>query len=298
MSNVTTSAKGLRDIKGWLVFLLLAFIWGGSFILIKKGLVNFMPVEVAALRIFISALAFLPLFFLLKLKIPSKRIGIVLLICLLGNGFPAFLFALAQTRLGSAVAGVLNSLTPIFALLISIISFRAPMKRNYIPGLALGSLGIAVLMAGENDWRVSAFVGFVVLGTLCYGTSVNLVKRYAQDIHPVALASVGFWALGFIGMLVLVYTGAFQRMTTSIEVWKVSMPALIILALVCTVLANVLFYWLIQRTSVVFSSAIAYAIPCMALVWGSFDGENITWIQLSGFAFIAAAIYTLRRNSS
>jgi drug/metabolite transporter (DMT)-like permease len=74
------------------------------------------------------------------------------------------------------------------------------------------------------------------------------------------------------------------------------MPALLVLALVCTVFANVLFYWLIQQTSVVFGSAIAYAIPCMALVWGSLDGERITATHLLGFAMIIGAVYTLRRS--
>jgi len=90
-------------------------------------------------------------------------------------------------------------------------------------------------------------------------------------------------------------TGGLAKIFTA-EVWMDSMPALVTLAIVCTVFANILFNWLIQRTNAVFSSAIAYAIPCMALVWGGLDGEVISWYQIIGLGLIGSAIYTLRRR--
>lgn len=293
---MTSSGKGIKsEWHNWFVFALLAFIWGGSFILIKKGLIHFTPVQVAAFRIGISAIAFLPLFFLMRIPFPKGKILIVTLVVMTGNAIPAFLFALAETRLGSAVTGVLNSLTPIFALLLGIFFFKTPFKKHYLIGLFLGCLGIVVLMIGEKDWRVSSYMLFVIIGTLCYGISANVVKRYCQDIHPVALTAVGFFPIGCIAILTLLFTGAGQKMMEP-EVWKVSMPSLIALALICTVFANIIFYWLIQRTTAIFGSAIAYAIPCMALVWGSVDGEHISIYQLLGFGFIAGAIYTLRKE--
>lgn len=295
MSTTTTPDAATNDLRGWLVFVLLAFVWGGSFILIKKGLIQFSPLEVGALRISLSALAFIPIFFISKVKFPKGKFPIVTLVVLTGNGVPAVLFALAETRLGSAVTGVLNSLTPIFALLMGIFFFGTKLKKNHLIGLLLGCMGIAVLMIGEKDWRISSYVLFVVLGTLCYGLSANLVKRYCQDIHPIALTTVGFSSLGFISLIILWFSGAYGKMAHA-ETWEVSMPALITLALVCTVFANILFYWLIQRTTAIFGSAIAYAIPCMALVWGSLDGEKITWFQFAGFGFIITAVYALRRQ--
>jgi drug/metabolite transporter (DMT)-like permease len=220
---------------------------------------------------------------------------LVTLVVLTGNGVPAFMFALAETRLGSAVTGVLNSLTPIFALLMGVVFFGTKLKKHHLVGLLLGCLGITVLMVGENDWRVSSYVLFVIFGTMCYGTSANLVKRYCQDIHPVALTAVGFFSLGCISVIILWVTGA-GTVIMQADTWKASMPSLIILSVVCTVFANILFYHLLQRTSAIFGSAIAYAIPCMALVWGSLDGEKITWYQFAGFGFIVAAVYTLRRK--
>ncbi|HZV70484.1 MAG TPA: DMT family transporter [Saprospiraceae bacterium] len=295
MSEVQASSTTRPEWQNWAVFVLLAFVWGGSFILIKKGLIHFSPVQVGAMRIALSAIAFLPIFLISKIPFPKGKVALVTLVVLTGNGVPAFLFALAETRLGSAVTGVLNSLTPIFALLMGVFFFGTKLRRHHLVGLFLGCLGITVLVLGEEDWRVSSYVFFVVIGTLCYGISANLVKRYCQDIHPIALTAVGFFPLGCISIIILWLTGAGPVMAQA-ETWETSMPSLIILSLVCTVFANILFYHLIQRTSAIFGSAIAYAIPCMALVWGSVDGEKITWYQFAGFAFIVGAVYTLRRK--
>lgn len=295
MTQPSIDTTGTKDLKGWITFAFLAFIWGGSFILIKKGLIHFSAIEVGALRIGISALAFFPIFLLSKVKFPEGKVLLVTLVVLTGNGIPAFLFALAETRLGSAVTGVLNSLTPIFALLMGVVFFGTKLGKHHIVGLILGCLGITILMLGEKDWYVSSYVFYVVAGTLCYGLSANLVKKYCQDIHPIALTAVGFSSLGIIALVILGVTGAYGKMT-DVEVVKESLIPLFLLALICTVLANLLFYWLIQRTTAVFGSAIAYAIPCMALVWGSLDGEIITIYQLTGFGFIIAAVYVLRRH--
>ena len=295
MNSTAATEHHQLDLKGWIVFVVLAFVWGGSFILIKKGLIHFIPAEVGALRILISAIAFIPTFFLARVKFPKGKVLIIAVITLIGNGIPAFLFALAETRLGSAVTGVLNSLSPIFATILAILVFKSHFKRHYFLGLFFGCLGIVLLMLGEKDWHVSSYVFYVIVATFCYGLSVNLVKKYGQGVHPIAFTAVGFVSLGWIAALILWRTGGFVKIMTK-AVWMDSMPALITLALVCTVFANVLFNWLIHRTNAVFSSAIAYAIPCMALVWGGLDGEVITWLQIIGFTLIITAVYTLRRS--
>ncbi|MEO6133293.1 MAG: DMT family transporter [Saprospiraceae bacterium] len=295
MSTSQGSSSLKYEWQNWAVFVLLAFVWGGSFILIKKGLIHFSPVQVGAMRIALSAIAFLPIFLLSRIPFPKGKILLVTLVVLTGNGVPAFMFAIAETRLGSAVTGVLNSLTPIFALVMGVLFFRTKLRKYHLVGLLLGCLGITVLMLGERDWHISSYVFYVVFGTMCYGMSANLVKRYCQDIHPIALTAVGFFPLGCISIVILWLTGA-GPIIAQAETWETSMPALILLALLCTVFANIFFYHLIQRTSVIFGSAIAYAIPCMALVWGSLDGEVITWYQFAGFAFIIGAVYTLRKK--
>jgi drug/metabolite transporter (DMT)-like permease len=295
MTDVPAAPVAARDVKGWMVFIFLAFVWGGSFILIKKGLIHFSPLEVGSLRVFISAVAFVPIYFLSKVAFPKGKAWKIILTVFLGNGIPAFLFALAETRLGSAVTGVLNSLSPIFALIIAIFLFNEKFRKHYLVGLLLGCAGIGLLMAGEKDWQVSVYVFYIVLATFCYGLSANMVKKYGQDIHPLAFTSIGFMAIGILAGGILIASGTFSQMDRR-DVLMESLLPLVALALICTVIANIMFYWLIQRTSAIFGSAIAYAIPCMALVWGSLDGELITWYQLGGFALIISAIYTLRKR--
>ena len=295
MSRSAPDVAAPKDLKGWAAFIFLAFVWGGSFVLIKKGLIHFSAIEVAALRISISAIAFAPIFLLSGIPFPKGKVGLITAVIFLGNGITAFLFAMAETRLGSAVTGVLNSLTPVFALVTGVLFFGLAFKRNHLIGIILGCIGIAVLMYGEKDWRISSYVLFVVLATFCYGLSANMVKHYCQDIHPIALTAVGFFSLGCAGLVILGCTGGYAKMADQV-VWIESLLPLMILALVCTVLANVMFIWLLQRTTAVFGSSIAYAIPCMALVWGGLDGELISGYQLAGFVIIIGAVYTLRRH--
>ena len=179
--------------------------------------------------------------------------------------------------------------------LLALFLFKEKFRKHYVIGLVLGCAGIDMLMIGEKDWHVSAYVFYIVLATFCYGMSANMVKKYGRDIHPLAFTSIGFMAIGCIAGSILLFNGTFSKMQEAI-VWRESLFALLGLALVCTVFANVLFYWLIQHTNVIFSSAIAYAIPCMAMVWGSLDGERITFYQLGGFLLIISAVYTLRRS--
>jgi drug/metabolite transporter (DMT)-like permease len=295
MRAETAVVSARQDWKGWLAFVVLAFVWGGSFILIKKGLIHFDPLEVGSLRVFLTAVAFVPIWFLANVRFPQGKVFFIILTVFLGNGLPAFLFALAETRLGSAVTGVLNSLSPIFALVLAIFLFREKFRPHYLIGLLLGCLGIALLMIGEKDWYVSSYVFYVVLATFCYGMSANMVKKYGEGVSPLAFTSIGFMAIGIIAGGILLMSGSFTKMQDG-QVWLESLVPLIALALVCTVFANIVFYWLIQRTNAIFSSAIAYAIPCMALVWGSLDGEVITWYQIGGFGFIISAVYTLRKR--
>jgi drug/metabolite transporter (DMT)-like permease len=295
MTDHPHTISSSTDVKGWAVFIFLAFVWGGSFVLIKKGLLHFSAIEVASLRIGISAIAFVPIFLFSKVSFPKGKVLLITLIVLLGNGIPAFMFALAETRLGSAVTGVLNSLTPIFALVTGVLFFGLKFKRHHLVGIVLGCIGIVVLMIGEHDWYISSYVFFVVLGTFCYGLSANMVKRYCQDIHPFAITAVGFFSLGCFALTLLCFTGGYEKMIDTQVIVESFLP-LLVLALVCTVMANILFFWLLQRTTAVFGSSIAYAIPCMALLWGGLDGELISWYQIGGFVFIIAAVYALRRR--
>ncbi|MBL0343039.1 MAG: DMT family transporter [Bacteroidetes bacterium] len=111
------SVKNPSSIK-WLLMISLALIWGSSFILMKRGLMDFPPNQVASIRMFASFLCLFPFVIRHSSKIRREHWKFIFATGLLGNGIPAFLFATAQTEVPSFMAGMLNSLTPLFTLII------------------------------------------------------------------------------------------------------------------------------------------------------------------------------------
>ena len=123
----------------WVIFCLLALIWGSSFILMKEGLTQLSPYQVAALRMLFAGLVLLPFAFKALKKIPKEKMGLVLLSGIIGNFIPAFLFCIAETKIDSALAGILNSLTPLFTILVGVFFFQNchqyPKNDRHLSGL-------------------------------------------------------------------------------------------------------------------------------------------------------------------
>jgi drug/metabolite transporter (DMT)-like permease len=174
-----TSSAQSAGLRAWLLLIFLSLIWGSSFILIKKGLIGLSIGEVGALRI-VSAGLFLAPFAAYNLRsIHKKFYGRLFFTGLLGNFIPAFLFAIAQTRLGSGITGILNSLTPISALVIGALLFGNSFTRNDVIGLITAFIGCVILIvsgSGGTLDRINTYIIFVVLATMCYGTNVNYIN--------------------------------------------------------------------------------------------------------------------------
>ena len=197
---------------GWSLLLFLGLIWGSSYILIKKGLEAFDPVELAALRISISALAFMPLFFGRWSTINWKKWPYLLVVGFAGSFIPAFLFAFAQTELNSSTTGVLSSLTPLFTLVLGVLFFKVPLQWIKLFGVLIG-LGGAIFLIGYTrqeglggDWRY----GFLAVAACAfYATSVNTVKTYLWDMSAPSISAAAFFLVGLpaIGYLAMTDIG-------------------------------------------------------------------------------------------
>ncbi len=183
----------------WLLLAVLALIWGSSFILMKRGLYHegipvLTPWQMATARLSIAWLALSPLL-LRHASLLRKHWRPMLGSGLLGNGLPALLFATAQTRIDSALSGMLNSLTPLMTLLTGLLFFATPARLVHFMGIGLGLLGAAGLVFfaetdGLGGW--SWFALLPVLGTLGYGLSGNIVKRHLLRLAgPGACGSAG-----------------------------------------------------------------------------------------------------------
>ena len=122
-----------KSIRNYLILLFLAVIWGSSFILMKRGLEVFSYTQVSTLRLFIAFLSLLPFVVRAFKRVEKKHWGAIIITAFLGNGIPAFLFTKAQTHLDSSFVGILNSLTPLFTLILGIYFFKSnPSKINII----------------------------------------------------------------------------------------------------------------------------------------------------------------------
>jgi len=289
--------------KGYFPFLLLVFlalIWGSSFILMKKGLTIYSAGQVASMRMFFSFICLLPLTIKYLPKIPLKRYGMLTLVGILGNGLPAILFATAQTKLNSSIAGVLNSLTPIFTLVVAALFFKQKYSYLKIFGVMLGFAGAVALIlfrAGGNG-ESNYFFGFLILlATVCYAWSVNLIKSYLSDLPSLGVSSM---ALLFIGPSYGYYLFAHTDFILRVQLEPGAIEALFYIFLLClfgTALALILFNKLVALTTPIYAASVAYLIPVVALLWGVFDAEPITWMHFICMSAILSGVYLANKKT-
>ncbi|HET9823755.1 MAG TPA: DMT family transporter, partial [Chitinophagaceae bacterium] len=177
----------------WSLFLLLSVIWGSSFIIMKHSKEELTASQIAALRIFSAGMIFLPFAMVHVGKVPLKKLPLVILSGITGNLVPAFLFASAISKnIDSSLASILNSLTPIFVVLIAIGVFRDKIKIQKIIGVLIGFSGLTFLFL---FWKGINFENFkyaslILLATICYGININMVAHFLKDINPVHIATI------------------------------------------------------------------------------------------------------------
>lgn len=287
------------DTKAWLTLLILSVVWGSSFILMKKALISFPPMQLAALRIAISGITLSPILYKYRGEINWAHWYRYALVGMVGNAIPAVLFFVAQTQISSSLSGLLNSMTPIWTLILGMVFFYQPLIREQVLGVVLGFVGASILvLAGSNMGSSSnAWYGLLVLiATVFYGLSGNLVKHYFQHTRSLLISAGSFGATAIVAILYLLIFNPIHITHWDTSVYQ-SLGALFVLSLVGTVLATIIFYQLIQRTSAVFGSTVAYIMPIVAITWGVLDGEQVGWLHLLGIVLILVGVYEVRRKN-
>ena len=279
------------------MLILLSLIWGTSYILIKKGLVAFSSTQVACLRLSVASVSFFPVMLRRFRRIDWARWKALLQVGLWGFGIPAFLFAIAQTQISSSMAGILNSLTPLFTLLLGIMFFglRASWAKGV--GVLLGLAGAAtlILMGHGAGIEGNAWYGLLVmLGAICYAASSNIVGAQLRDMNSITISAAAFAMIGLPAVAYLFSTDFLATLAHEPGAWQ-AFWAVVVLALFSTVLASVIFFQLVQITSPVFASMISYLVPIVAVSWGVFDGESISVMHLLGMALILSGVYLVKK---
>jgi len=179
----------------WIILIALALIWGSSFILIKQGLYGLNPFQLGSLRIIFCAVFLLIIGFNSLKSIAQHQWKYIALTSLFGTFIPAYLFAIAQTKVSSSICSILNSLTPLNTLILGAIVFGLNFRRNQIFGIIIGLIGTVVLIFNGRAQGVSedsSYSVFVLIATVCYATNVNLIKKYLSDMKPLSITTGNF----------------------------------------------------------------------------------------------------------
>lgn len=254
--------------------------------------------QVASLRIVCAGLVLLPITIRHISKIPRKSVGLIFLSGLIGNLIPAYLFCAAESKVDSALAGTLNSLTPIFAIITGLFFFKMELSTRKLLGVSIAFVGslFLLLSKGVSDNADFSYSLLIVLATLLYGINVNYINRYLKQIESLHIAAVGLSLCALPAFAILYFTGYFEVFLQA-HTYK-STLATFTLGVVGTSIANILFYKLIKEAGVVFSSMVTYGMPFVALGWGYVFRETITWMQIISLLVILAGVYIAGKNKT
>jgi drug/metabolite transporter (DMT)-like permease len=283
----------------WVYLIVLALIWGSSFILMKKALLGLTPIQVGALRILISAVFLFLIGFNKIFKIKKRHWYYLTINTLLGTFFPAFLFAFAVDKIDSSVASILNSLTPLNTLLLGALIFGFAFKKRQLIGVLIGLTGTVLLIlegAEVNPNQDYFYATFVLVASIGYAFNVNILKKYLYELDALSITVANFVIIFIPALVVLFSTGFFTTFQLS-ETTGEALLYITILAVIGTGLAKVLFNRLIQLSTPVFSSSVTYLIPIVAITWGILDGEKISLIQFLAGAIILLGVYLANKSN-
>lgn len=276
----------------------LALIWGSSFILIKKSLIAFSPIQVGTLRIIISMIVLLPFALSRKDEFISAPKSWILAVGVVGSAIPAILFSYAQTKIDSSLAGLLNTLTPIWVIIFGVFLFGLSVTRNKILGVCLGFIGALILIFfnANGDYSNIVYGLLIVVATFCYASSVNIIKAKLSSVNALTITVYSYLMAGILVLPVFLYS--LDSSIINSDGFYPSLAAISLLAIFGTALGSVIFFRLTQRTDPVFSSMVTYLIPIVALGWGIFDHENITIYHLIGMGIILCGVWLTGRKKS
>lgn len=301
-TTATVSLKSSQTpLLAWLLLGILALVWGSSFILIKRSLVGFSPQQVAAGRLLFGLIFFSP-FLVRQAQSVEIRASIrprwKAFVAIAGVGFviPAFIFAEAGAHLNSSLAGALNSLSPLFTMIIGALFFGNALKLRQATGIILGLSGslLLVFFSASGQFAVNSYALLVVLATMCYGLNINLISRYVSDLSALVSSAWTFAVAGGLSLLILLTSDFFSRATRPSE-WP-ALLALLTLGVLGSGLMSVIFNRVVQLASPLFASSVTYLIPIVALLWGVLDGEQIYAVQYAGMAVCLAGVYLVNRK--
>ncbi|MGZ5887542.1 MAG: DMT family transporter [Ramlibacter sp.] len=274
-----------RGARAWAFdFLLLAAVWGSSFLFTHLAVVEFGAMPTAFVRVAIASAFLLPL---VLWRDQQRELGRhwprIFLVGLLNSAIPFALFAFALTAISTGLSAILNATVPLFGALVAWVWLKDRPTASRGLGLAIGFAGVAMLAWDKASFHASAggiATGWAVLAclgaTLCYGIAASATKKYLTGLPALVTASGS--QLGAALALVVPALWSWPDTMPSARAWL----AVLALGIVCTGLAYVLYFRLIEETGPARALAVTFVVPVFAVFYGMlFLGEALTaWMLL------------------
>lgn len=293
-----------KSVRSWLPsYLLVALIWGFTFYFIMIGLEAFTPVGIAFTRIVFGAATLVILSLVTKTPLPPKWAWKYLfIVSLLWGSIPWILFAYAETRVSSSLAGIINGATPLMTLLAILLVFpeEKPTKQRIL-GLFVGFIGVLVVIGiwdtgkAENGAGIDLIgVGAIILAISCYGFAFPYARRYLtgptvrEPLAPISLAT-GILLLGLVitGPIVI-FTGI-----TNAEMTAGPLLAMMALGVLGSGFAYALNFKVVTEADATTASTVTYITPVVAVIVGAILlNEHITWNQPVGALLVVLGAAT------
>ncbi|KPH11843.1 DMT family transporter [Chryseobacterium sp. ERMR1:04] len=284
------------DKEKWILLTILSLIWGSSFILIKKSLDHFNPFQVGALRVLIAGIVLMPIAISKYKLFPKKQVKWLILAAFTGSFIPMFLFPIAEKEITSSIAGIVNSMMPIFVIIVGALVWKFETTKQQLIGVFISFTGVCILAFGGDDGAAFKLIPILLLllATLCYAVSTTTVKSKLMDVSSTVLSAFVFSFVLFIpSLLALSFTGFFSTFSFS----KDTMTGLMFVSLLSifgTGLAMMMNYRLLKVSTPLFASTVTLLMPIVAIIWGILDGETLTILQFVGASIIIAGLIFLR----
>lgn len=280
----------------WILLIALSVIWGSSFILIKKSLQHFNPYEVGALRVLISGIVLMP-YAITKIKqFPKQHTKWLILAAVTGSFIPMFLFPLAETEISSSIAGIINSMMPIFVIIVGSLVWKFSTTRRQMIGVLISFIGACILALGSGEsGEIKIYpILLLVLAVLMYAISTTTIKSKLQEVPAILMSAFIFsFVLSLPSLIALVFSGFFNDFTFSQSTLE-GLGFVAMLSIFGTGLAMMMNYKLLSISTPLFASTVTLLMPIVAIIWGILDGETLTAMQSVGTLIILAGLIFLR----
>lgn len=278
-----------------LEFLLLAALWGASFLFTRLGAAEFGALPTAGMRVALASLFLLPVFLVKGVWADFRaRAKPILFVGLLNSGIPFALFAYAVLHITTGLSSILNATVPLSGALVAWLWLKDRPGGSRMLGLAIGFAGVTLLVIGKSGFSAMGVasgsstgstllaMGACLLATLCYGIAASFTKRYLTGAHPLATAT-GSQIGASLGLAIPTFV-LWPSQPVSATAWG----AVAAVALLCTAIAYIIFFHIIEKAGPSRALTVTFLVPVFALVYGSvFLGEVITpWMIGCGVVII------------